>query len=151
MQRVTMTFEPELLQQLDQMLVERGYASRSEALRDILREHFARARSAAPEGTDCVASLTYVYDHHTRDLSARLADAQHQRHDLTVATMHVHLNHDACLEVALLKGNSADVRAFADSVVSQRGVRFGQLHVVPATIDAHGHGGDDPDHTHVHA
>lgn len=150
MQRVTMTFEPDLLQQLDAMLAERGYASRSEAVRDILRDHFARAARAAPQGADCVASLTYVFDHETRELAARLATAQHQRHDLTVATMHVHLSHDACMEVALLKGSQAEVRAFADSVTSQRGVRFGQLHVVPATIHVESHGGDSPRHAHVH-
>jgi CopG family nickel-responsive transcriptional regulator len=147
MERITVTLDTDLLERLDAMLAERRYASRSEALRDILREHFSRAPAASAEDAACVASLTYVYDHHTRDLAARLADAQHHRHDLTVATMHVHLDAEACLEVALLKGAAADVRAFADSVTSQRGVRFGHLHVVPAVI--HSHGPDGAPHVHA--
>ena len=148
MERITVTIDESLLGQLDAMMAGRQYASRSEALRDILREYFSHAPDTVSQGGACVASLTYVFDHHTRDLAARLADAQHHRHGLTVATMHVHLDHDACLEVALLKGPTAEVRAFADSVTSQRGVRFGHLHTVPAKIHAHDDGAGVP-HAHV--
>lgn len=147
MERISITIDEDLLGRLDAMQSARGYTSRSEAIRDILREHFAKTGTDEQAGAQCVAALTYVYDHHTRDLAARLADAQHHRHDLTVATMHVHLDHESCLETTLLKGTTAEVRAFADGVISQRGVRFGHLHTVPADIEVHGHGAAA--HTHV--
>jgi CopG family nickel-responsive transcriptional regulator len=97
--------------------------------------------------------LAYVYDHETRDLGRRLNQAQHKHHDLQVATLHVHLDHDSCLEVAVLRGPAKAVRALADDTVSQRGVRHGQLHLVPAERAAgrHSHGGGPHDHEHIHA
>ena len=115
----------------------RRYASRSEALRDILRDVQARERlEPAVDNKEgdafCIATLAYVYDHETRELGRRLTQAQHKHHDLQVATLHVHLDHDSCLEVAVLRGPAKAVRALADETVSQRGVRHGQLHLMPA-------------------
>ena len=121
-------------------------------MRDILREAAARetlaeGKSGKDEGF-CIATLAYVYDHETRDLGRRLTQAQHRHHDLQVATMHVHLDHDSCLEVSVLRGPVKEVRAMADDTVSQRGVRHGQLHLVPAErkLEKHRHG-----HEHLHA
>lgn len=156
MQRVTLSVDDGLLATLDRHMKKRRYASRSEALRDILREVAAREALAekpgAEEGGFCIATLAYVYDHETRDLGRRLTQAQHRHHDLQVATLHVHLDHESCLEVSVLRGPVKDVRAVADDTVSQRGVRHGQLHLVPAELDhrRHGHGGRG-DHDHIHA
>ena len=100
-----------------------------------------RASSSTAASTDkgdgfCIATLAYVYDHETRDLGRRLNQAQHKHHDLQVATLHVHLDHDSCLEVAVLRGPAKAVRALADDTVSQRGVRHGQLHLVPGRTRA---------------
>nr|WP_313534499.1 nickel-responsive transcriptional regulator NikR [Haematobacter sp.] len=135
MQRVTMTIDAEQLATLDAYASARGYASRSEAMRDILREVEARQVAEEAEG-NCFATLTYVYEHETRELARRLTAAQHDHHDLSVAALHVHVDHDDCLEVVVLKGATADVRAFADAVTTQRGVRAGSLHVIPATRHA---------------
>ncbi len=129
--------------------------SRSEALRDILREVAARETLGGQPGKEegfCIATLAYVYDHETRDLGRRLTQAQHKHHDLQVATLHVHLDHDSCLEVSVLRGPVKDVRAMADDTVSQRGVRHGQLHLVPAELrhKRRSHGGRG-DHDHIHA
>lgn len=131
MQRITITIEDELLAWVDGVMRRRGYASRSEALRDLVRESLGREAAAEDGAGPCVATLTYVYDHERRDLARRLTHVQHDHHDLNVATLHVHLGHDACLEVAVLRGTAAAVREMADVVVTQKGVRHGHLHVVP--------------------
>jgi len=152
MQRITLSIDDDLLETLDRHMKAHRYASRSEALRDILREHQARERLDGPsEGNGlCVATLAYVYDHETRDLGRRLTRAQHRHHDLQVATLHVHLDHDSCLEVSVLRGPVKAVRALADDTMSQRGVRHGELHVIPAARGGrHSHGGGSHTHDHI--
>ena len=103
MERVTITIDEALLATIDRLVERKGYASRSEAVRDLVREavdRAAREDAAAP----CVATLSYVYDHAVRDLARRLTQSHHDHHDLAVASMHVHLDHAACLEVAVLRG-----------------------------------------------
>ena len=158
MQRVTMSIDDDLLATLDGVMQKRRYASRSEALRDILRDVQARERLEPAvdkkEGDAfCIATLAYVYDHETRELGRRLTQSQHRHHDLQVATLHVHLDHDSCLEVSVLRGPAKAVRALADETVSQRGVRHGQLHLMPAQQDhaRHGHGNGAHSHRHIHA
>ncbi|MCS6068619.1 nickel-responsive transcriptional regulator NikR [Klebsiella variicola subsp. variicola] len=73
------------------------------------------------------AVLSYVYEHEKRELASRLVATQHHHHDLSVATLHVHISHDDCLEIAVLKGDMAEVQHFADEVIAQRGVRHGHL------------------------
>jgi CopG family nickel-responsive transcriptional regulator len=157
MQRITLSIDDDLAAALDRHMKKRRYASRSEALRDILRDTAAREQlddGVTDKGDGfCIATLAYVYDHETRDLGRRLNQAQHKHHDLQVATLHVHLDHDSCLEVAVLRGPARAVRALADGTVSQRGVRHGQLHLVPAerAHGRHSHGGGPHEHEHIHA
>jgi CopG family nickel-responsive transcriptional regulator len=150
MQRITITIDDDLLEAVDGLMARRGYDSRSEAVRDIIREMVDRERLSEPEA-DCIGALTFVYDHETRDLASRLTSAHHDRHDLSVASMHVHLNHESCLEVSVLRGSLSDVRAFANALASQRGVRSAKLHVIPARIatESHAHGGGPRAHEHV--
>jgi len=158
MQRITLSIDDDLARSLDNHMKKHRYASRSEALRDILREVQARERleeSPSPTDSDrfCVATVAYVYDHHTRDLGRLLTQAQHKHHDLQVATLHVHLDHESCLDVAVLRGPTDAVRELASETTSQRGVRHGYLHLVPAQLKegrhAHGHGKHGHDHIHV--
>jgi CopG family nickel-responsive transcriptional regulator len=153
MQRITLSIDDDLARSLDQHMKKHRYTSRSEALRDILRGVAAREQLEDKSPGFCMATLAYVYDHETRDLGRRLTQVQHKHHDLQVATLHVHLDHDACLEVSVLRGPAKDVRALADETVSQRGVRHGQLHVVPAERGRrrHSHGGGHREHEHIHA
>ena len=134
MQRVTITIEDELLAELDDLVVRRGYQNRSEALRDLTRAGIRQLDPPAPAEA-CVAALLYVYDHARRDLPNRLANEFHDHHDLNIATLHVHLDAESCLEVAVLKGSTSDVKHMADHVIAERGVRHGQLIVLP-TKDA---------------
>lgn len=129
MQRVTITLDDDLLETLDSLSQRRGYNNRSK--RSVI---FARRSGAGghPEhGTQGFAVLSYVYEHEKRDLASRIVSTQHHHHDLSVATLHVHINHDDCLEIAVLKGDMGDVQHFADDVIAQRGVRHGHLQCLP--------------------
>lgn len=145
MERITISLDAGLAREFDALIERRGYSSRSEAVRDLLREQLEAARQAdqrAVGNPQCVANLSYIYNHHARDLAERLTALQHGHHDLTVATMHAHLDHDYCLESVILKGPTAAVRAFADALTAERGVSHGQLNVVSVDVaqGAHDHG-----------
>lgn len=142
MERFTISIDEDLAQEFDALIAERGYSNRSEAIRDLLRHHLESGRRRDAPGAYCVANLSYVYNHHERDLAERLTELQHGRHDLTVATMHAHLDHDNCLESVILKGPTSEVRAFADALVAERGVRHGQVNIVSVDVDRgrHNHG-----------
>jgi CopG family nickel-responsive transcriptional regulator len=149
MQRITITIDDDLLQAVDGLMQRRGYGSRSEAMRDIVREMVDRERLSEPEA-DCIGALSFVYDHEVRDLARRITTAHHERHDLSIASMHVHLNHESCLEVSILRGQLREVQGFADAVASQRGVRSARLHLIPARIATEEHTHGDGLHKHEH-
>ena len=152
MERITMSIAEDLARAFDELIAARGYASRSEAMRDLLRREI-EARRQAEEGPKslCVANFSYVYDHHVRDLADRINAAQHAHHDLVVSTMHVHLDHEHCLETAILKGTAARVRAFADSIEAERGVRHARLNLISVEAgDAHRMPGAHHHHGHMH-
>ena len=131
MQRVTITLDDDLLDTLDNLSARRGYNNRSEALRDILRGALAQESEQNNEQQG-YAVLSYVYEHEKRDLARRIVATQDHHHDLSVATLHVHISHDDCLEIAVLKGKMGDVQHFADDVIAQRGVRHGHLQCLAA-------------------
>ena len=152
MQRVTITLDDELMQALDARMRAQGHANRSETVRDLVRAGLAETTEAASESGQCVGALVYVYDHDTRQLSQRLTGAQHAHHDLSIATLHVHLDHESCMEVAVLRGAPAQVKHFADHITGERGVRYGRLVTIPVDVAAerHGHGAGAHPHAHTH-
>ena len=140
MQRITITVDDDLMDDVDRLIERRGYQNRSEAFRDLLRQDLGNSRLRERPDGPCVATLSYVYNHHQRQLARRLTDLQHDHHELTVSTTHAHLDHDHCIETVILRGRTEQVRAFAQSVIAQPGVSHGQLHLVPmAARHAHGH------------
>lgn len=156
MERITISLDAELAAEFDRLIAERGYQNRSEAVRDLLRAHLEAARQNRGGAGHCVANLSYVYNHHERDLAERLTALQHGQHDLTVSTLHAHLDHENCLESVILRGPTAAVRSFADALIAERGVRHGQLNLIDVDIDAgrsHGHGyrpaGSAQGHVHL--
>jgi CopG family nickel-responsive transcriptional regulator len=133
MQRITITIEDDLLAEIDEAAAQRGYQNRSEIIRDLARAGLQQsAEDAAPSG-QCVAALVYVYDHAARELSKRLVQNFHGHHDLSLATLHVHLDNDSCMEVTALKGPSGEVRHFADHIIAERGVRYGRVVMIPTS------------------
>ena len=131
MQRVTITIDDELMSELDRIIAARGYQNRSEAIRDLARAGIRQAAETLDKERDCVAALVYVYDHAARQLSKRLADTFHDHHELSLASMHAHLDHDSCMEVTILRGKTDAVQNFAEHVIAERGVRHGRVVLLP--------------------
>ncbi|HEX3939579.1 MAG TPA: nickel-responsive transcriptional regulator NikR [Xanthobacteraceae bacterium] len=150
MQRVTITIDDELDTEIECYMRARGYANRSEAIRDLARAGMQQAATAVGGARPCVAALIYIYDHAARDLPNRLTRDFHDRHDLAQATLHMHLDHESCMEVTVLKGRGSEVQKFADHIVAERGVRYGRVVYLPAH-GMHSHGrGETHHHTHRH-
>jgi len=139
MQRLTITIDDDLVADVDEFIAKHGYANRSEAFRDLLRSALEHTGGDAASNRPCIATLSYVYDHAARELPKRLTNEYHEHHDLAQATLHVHIDHDSCLEVTVLKGKGNEVKAFADQVIAERGVRHGHVVVMPIEPHAHGH------------
>jgi CopG family nickel-responsive transcriptional regulator len=140
--RTGISLEQSLLERFDRMIEQKGYGNRSEAIRDLLRDHFVEEDVASNK--EVVATLTLVYDHHQPKLSEQLIEAQHSYKGKVLATTHVHLDHHNCLEVIILKGRGLDVKRFADRLLSLRGVKHGKL--VLTNAEASG----DSGHRHPH-
>ncbi len=156
MERITISLEEDLARDFDALIAARGYRNRSEAMRDLLRRELERARQESGAGEHCIASLSYVFNHHERLLAERLTQLQHDHHDLSVSTLHAHLDHDNCIESTILKGPTAAVRRFADSIMAESGVRHGSLNLITVEVGAgdaaHAHAhGHEHDHHHPHA
>jgi CopG family nickel-responsive transcriptional regulator len=149
MQRVTITLDDDLMDDLDRIIAARGYQNRSEAIRDLARSGLEQAAVEVAGTRNCVAALVYVYDHHARELPKRLTQGFHDHHNLSQATLHVHLDTESCLEVTVLKGKGAEVQSFANAVIAERGVRHGHVVFVPTGPAAGAHH-DHPHHHHDH-
>lgn len=146
MHRVTITIDDELMNVIDGFMRERGYQNRSEAIRDLTRAGITQQNDLSDQNGDCVAAVVYVYDHDARDLPKRLARTFHHHHDLSLSTLHVHLDHSTCLEVTMLRGPADQVRQCADHVIAERGVRHGRIVIVPISADSAG-----SHHSHPHS
>ena len=152
MNRVTIVLDDELLAEVDGLVKSRGYQNRSEAIRDLARGGLRQAAEDAGVGGECVAALVYTYDHGMRDLPKRLTQTYHDHHDLTISALHVHLDHDACLEMNVLRGKASEVRHLAEHVIAERGVHHGRLVMFPVEKESrtHSHGKGGRRHSHLH-
>jgi len=123
--RTGLSLEQDLLEKFDQSIQRKGYQNRSEAIRDLIREHLVAEQ--ADENKVIVGTLTMVYDHHRPKLTEKLIDAQHHATPQVLAATHVHLDHHHCLEVIIMKGRAGEVQKLADRLLSLRGVEHGRL------------------------
>jgi CopG family nickel-responsive transcriptional regulator len=124
--RIGVAIDSDLLEQFDTFISQQGYANRSEAFRDLVRDRLVSAAIESPEAP-VVGTITLIYDHHSRLLPDKLMELQHDHHDLIIATTHAHLDHHTCLEVVVVKGKSKQVRNLADTMISTKGVQHGRL------------------------
>ena len=129
--RIGVAIDSDLLDKFDDLIGQRGYTNRSEAFRDLIREELVEKTWEAPE-SQVVGTVTLVYDHHVRQLNQKLTSIQHVHHHAVLSTLHVHLDHDNCLEVLVVKGKSAEVRKLADALISTKGVKHGRLTITTA-------------------
>src|SRR5438132_13874860 len=124
--RISISLEENLLESFDKLIAAKGYATRSEAIRDLIRDLLIRQDARNQQGEQ-VAVVTMVYDHHARELAAKLIDKQHHHHNLVVSSLHVHLGERHCLEVSVLRGPSKEVQHLGDELLATRGVLHGEI------------------------
>lgn len=144
MHRITISLDDPLAEALDEFLKKTGYRSRSEGVRDIVRDVMGRHNNEVIAHKHSVANLSYIYDCRVRRLASRLSEMQHAHHDLVVSASSVPLDHSSSLESVMLKGSTNALREFADSVQAQRGVRSLMLNLIG--VDP----GDRHEHNHDH-
>lgn len=125
--RFGVSIPSELVESFDESIRSKGYRNRSEAIRDIMREHLVESEWERGDEHGVVGTVTIVYSHEVRELSNTLTSLQHEFHDAIVCTTHVHLNQHNCLEVIVVKGSGDQVRTIADRLISTRGVKHGKL------------------------
>lgn len=125
--RFGVSIERELLENYDRLTAARGYATRSEALRDLIREALIQQKIEMKSNMEALGSLTLVYDHHTNNLLQEMTHIQHDFHQLILSVMHLHVSHNDCLEVIALRGTVAEIVELANGLVSLKGVKNGKL------------------------
>lgn len=136
--RTGVSIDTALLQEFDRFIANKGYTNRSEALRDLIRDHLVTTSVLAPDA-EVVGTVTLIYDHHSRLLPEKLTDIQHEHHAEIISTIHAHLDHDTCLEVVVVKGKSKLIQNLADLLISMKGVQHGRL-VMSSPAIAHSSG-----------
>ena len=123
--RFGVSLEKGLLEKFDKLIREKNYTNRSEAFRDMIRQELIKKEWL--EGEDIAGAITLVYDHHRKDLLAKITDIQHDYQKMIISTQHIHLDHDNCLEILAVRGKSNGVKVLADTLKAIKGVKNGTL------------------------
>jgi CopG family transcriptional regulator, nickel-responsive regulator len=131
--RFGVSIEPSLLEKFDRLMKKKRYSNRSEAIRDLIRQHLVREHAKDPTAT-VIGTLTMVYDHHTGPLTDRLLEIQHNHHQEILTTTHIHIDHKTCLEVLVLKGKTRNIRTLADTITALKGIKHGELVITQHSI-----------------
>lgn len=124
--RIGIAISEELLKDFDRLIERREYATRSEAIRDLIRKELVDEIAAAPSA-EVYGTVTLIYDHHARLLLDKLTDIQHRYHEAIISSLHVHLDHDNCLEVILVRGKSTLIQKLANTLIATKGVKHGRF------------------------
>jgi CopG family transcriptional regulator, nickel-responsive regulator len=124
--RFGISMEKDLLGRLDQEIVKRGYPNRSEAIRDLIRNQLVEI-DWSQEEEEVAGTITIIYNHHVRGLSDLLLEMQHDHHHMIISVMHVHLEHEHCLEVMVIKGMASEAKELAGRLIGVKGVKHGKL------------------------
>lgn len=132
--RFSVSLPLQLARQLDQMAREKGYTNRSLAVADMIRAQLVEHRQRLGD-QEIAGTITLVYDHHKPHLQATLTDLQHDHHEVIISTLHVHLDHDNCLEVLVVRGQAGRIKRIADELIAAKGVKHGKLTVTSTGRD----------------
>ena len=135
--RCSISLPKELLKALDRMTEEKGYDNRSLAMTDMIRDHLVDHREQGGN-REMAGTISIVYDHHKRRLQEELTEIQHDHGKLIIASMHVHLDHDHCLEVLVTRGRGSELKRLADGLIAAKGVKHGRLTMVSTGKDLPG-------------
>ena len=130
-ERIGISVGKKLLSSFDELIARKGYASRSEAIRDLIREELSREQLDDPRAT-AVAAVCLVYDHHAARLMEKLTALQHSNLIHTISSMHIHLDAHDCMEIIVLRGRVAQINKTAEKILSQKGVKLGKINFVPS-------------------
>ena len=125
--RFGVSLEKELLEKFDRLITEKSYPNRSEAIRDLIRENLVKKEWT--EGKEVAGSITLVFNHHKRELMNTLTDIQHDFHHLIISSQHIHLDHDNCLEIIVVKGKPEETKELTNKLRSTKGVKYGALSI----------------------
>ena len=126
LERIGIAIGEDLLGEFDKLIARRGYTSRSEAVRDLIRKEMVDEISGTPNA-EVYGTVTLIYDHHTRLLPEKLTELQHQYHAAIMSSVHVHLDHDNCLEAILVRGKSTLVQKLANTLIATKGVKHARF------------------------
>lgn len=124
--RFGVSMDSRLLKQFDKYINQKGYANRSEAIRDLIRSNLVEEEWTVGKG-ETVGTITIIYNHHKRELTDTLTNIQHKYHASMISTMHVHLDSHNCLEVLVVKGKAREIKIVADRLIGTKGVIHGKL------------------------
>jgi CopG family nickel-responsive transcriptional regulator len=124
--RCGISIDTRLLTRFDELIKDKGYDNRSEAIRDLIRNSLVE-EEWGDDIQATVATVTLIYDHHTRDLADKLTEQQHSHHEEIISSLHVHLDPHHCLEVVVIKGQASRVKRIADELIGTKGVKHGKL------------------------
>ena len=139
MQRFTISLDDALAEKFDALIASGGYDNRSEAVRDLIRAQIDESSLQVSQAVWCIATVNYVYDHHDKTVAERVLSLQHEYHELVITSLHTHLDHSDCLETVMLRGSTRTVQLFSQKLIALRGVRHGNIHIVPLGEKAHTH------------
>lgn len=133
--RFGVSIDQDLLENYDRLIAERGYATRSEALRDLIREALIQQKIEMQTEINALGSLTLVYDHHARNLAQEMGAIQHDFHENILSVMHLHVSHDDCLEIIALRGVISEIAELSNRLLSLKGIKNGKLFLtLPSSV-----------------
>ncbi|MDO4796161.1 MAG: nickel-responsive transcriptional regulator NikR [Brachymonas sp.] len=138
MERITISLDKVLIKEFDELIQHNGYQNRSEAMRDLLRAKIQELRLQRHQAPFCLANISYIYQHRQRDLTERLLEMQHLAHDIVMVNSHIHLDYKHCMENVILKGKTEQVQHVANKIIAERGVRYGNICIMPSPPDLGG-------------
>ena len=133
--RFGISIDQDLSEKFDRLVSERNYATRSEAIRDLIRDALIQQKIEIKPQVNALGSLTLIYDHHARNLAQEMSAIQHDFHALILSVMHLHVNHDDCMEVIALHGKASEIVKLANALLSLKGIKNGKLFLTLPSSD----------------
>jgi CopG family nickel-responsive transcriptional regulator len=132
-ERIGISLDKKLLADFDKLITKKDYQSRSEAVRDLIREQLSSEQVSNPK-EQAVAAVVIVYNHHATELMKKLTHLQHSHLLQTISSLHVHLDEHNCMEIIILKGQVGEINNTAEKIISQKGVTLGKIHLIPSAV-----------------
>lgn len=149
MQRLTISVDDDIARAFDALIEERRYKNRSEAFRDLLRRELAQ-NAFEKQNAECVAVVSYTFDHQARNLSSRMIEQQHDHHSMVISSMHVHVSRHKCVETVVMRGPYDKVRRMAQDTIAETGIEEGAVNYIAVHEDDKEHPVDEHHHGHEH-